>query len=48
MQTGGWTDRVRPFTVLQMCLLIDYTSRELYFKREEFISATSKEDLRSM
>jgi len=37
MQTGGWTDRMTPFTVLQMCLLIDYTSSELFFKGEEFI-----------
>jgi len=44
----GQTGRRRPFTILQMCLLIDYTSRELFFKGEAFISATPKEDLRSM
>jgi hypothetical protein len=48
MQTGGRTDRMKPFTILQMCLIKDYTPRGLFFKGEELVSATSKEDLRSM
>jgi len=37
-----------PFTILQVCLIKDYTSRDLIFKGEELVSATSKEDLGSM